>query len=85
MGTGVAEADDLVDEDGALGASGMRHALFDHVRRELVLRKLQHFTAYRCYDPRFILGLAVLCNSIGEGYILVENKQVNTCLYVAHF
>lgn len=57
----VVETDHLVDEAGPLGSGGVRDALLDHVRRELVLRERQHLALDRVHDAQLVLRLAVLC------------------------
>lgn len=56
----VVEAAELVDEQRALGARGVRDALLDDVGGELVLRQLQHLPADGGDEARAVLGRAVL-------------------------
>lgn len=56
----IIEPAELVDEQRALVARGVRDALLDHVGGELVLRQLQHLAAHRRHQPRPILRRTVL-------------------------
>lgn len=56
----VVEAAQLVDEQRALVARGVRDALLDDVGRELVLRELQHLPAHGGHQARPVLAGAVL-------------------------
>lgn len=50
----------------------MRHTFFHDVRRELVLRQRQHFTAHRTYQFGFVLLFTVFCEIIKLSYLSIR-------------